>query len=348
MIESNKNPLTAAQIKNGSKIQSTKIIDTLLKTKRGFFSNTMTKFKFGILGKNQWVGSERLIKKYEQPFDYSAIALSQIKGFSITKSDATKFPNEFRNFISHIVDEHYEWMEKRAKFLIETTNNLAKLDPTEENYDLRMAEVKKRYPAANSQAIANIRKKQVLEKSFSPIEKISKITRNDLTLPSIGNHIVNNKKSLQNLTINAGMTPTNIQSSIGKYMTNPGSVKNSVFKTLTFEEALAPTFVKRQMNVSTSATKFSLYNNLTPIMSLNATIGSGKFRSLLNSSAQNNLQAGFNKPSNLKFLKENENKQFVIGAKIIELIDPYDRHKPSTPNPFKTIAAHLQKMGNNN
>jgi CRP-like cAMP-binding protein len=93
IIQSQKNPLTAFEPPHIK-------VDTTLKTKRGFLSQSTSSLRFGILESNQWAGEERLLKKEEQPFGYSIIARTPVKAYEITRQDAKrKLPTELMLFL---------------------------------------------------------------------------------------------------------------------------------------------------------------------------------------------------------------------------------------------------------
>ncbi len=160
-LESRKSPLTVA----AGNLSSKRTVDTLIKPKRGFFSDTINKFQFGILERNQWAGEERLLKEREEPFDYSVVAMSKVLAYAISKRDAEKrLPTEFKEFLQRIVSERFRWIEERTKSLVATTRTVAQMDPSKERYDEHLRDLVKKYPAAMPNALKNIRKLQLMTK----------------------------------------------------------------------------------------------------------------------------------------------------------------------------------------
>eukprot|EP01022_Parablepharisma_sp_SALTPOND_P014651 TRINITY_DN200_c0_g1_i1.p1 TRINITY_DN200_c0_g1~~TRINITY_DN200_c0_g1_i1.p1 ORF type:complete len:428 (+),score=37.72 TRINITY_DN200_c0_g1_i1:1395-2678(+) len=333
-IESAKNPLSIAEALQG-KTRKTRVVDTYLKTKRGFLSKTMNKFQFGILGKNQWVGAERLIKKFEEPFDYSAIAISKVRVFALTKKDAQKFPNEFRDYIVNTVHSNYKWIEGRAKHLIESSNELARMDPSEANYDQSLAEAKKRFPAATPYVITNIRKKQLLQKTISQVASNNYFaSRNSVSLPQIAPLSV---KAASNTIYPNRIANTKYQSFIASTNSQLPHTKKTTSST---ENTLNAALVKYKLTAATSASRLALYNSLTPTMAMNTTVSNGKFRILGSTLDQYDKKQA---ESTAKAFEESKLNQFIVGTKIINLVDTSKNARPTTPNPFSLLKLNGSK-----
>ena len=161
IMQSNRNPLSVLDTRNCK-------VDTSLKTKRGFLSRSINTFQIGLLESNQWAGEERVFKKDEQPFDYSIVARTSVEAYEIYKQDARKkLTTELMNYLARIMEQRYNWIELRTKYLIEKTRDVAGMDPSKEKYDDNLAVFHKRYPAASAYAVTNIRKKHLLSKAQS-------------------------------------------------------------------------------------------------------------------------------------------------------------------------------------
>ncbi len=159
MLRSGRNPLCPFSQRE----QDKKRVDTLLKTKRGFLSPSINTLNFGLLESKQWAGEERLLKNDDQPFEYSIIANTFVKAYEISKFDARKkLPTELMMFLVKLVEQRYKWIEQRTRYLVEKSRAVATMDPSNEKYDENLLETSKRYPAASSYVINNIRKKYFL------------------------------------------------------------------------------------------------------------------------------------------------------------------------------------------
>jgi len=152
IVESEQNPFSLSEKK----------LDVLLQSKRGFLSRTMNKLQFQILEKNQWVAEERILRKKDEPCDYSVIAKTKIKAYSITKSDAIKkLPKELLSSLMEMVKQKTKWKQDRTKSIVNTSVDIAQMDPSKAKYDEKLAKIRKKFPAATPNALINIGKLQI-------------------------------------------------------------------------------------------------------------------------------------------------------------------------------------------
>ncbi len=137
----------------------------MLKTRRGFLSQSTSSLTFGLLESKQWAGEERLLRNEDEPAEYSIAARTQVRAYEISRADARKkLPTELMLFLVRLVEQRYLWIEQRTKYLVEKSRAVASMDPSKEKYDENLTETKKRYPAASAYVINNIRKKHFLLK----------------------------------------------------------------------------------------------------------------------------------------------------------------------------------------
>eukprot|EP00831_Metopus_contortus_P063604 TRINITY_DN5616_c0_g1_i4.p1 TRINITY_DN5616_c0_g1~~TRINITY_DN5616_c0_g1_i4.p1 ORF type:complete len:400 (+),score=65.19 TRINITY_DN5616_c0_g1_i4:203-1402(+) len=159
-VFSTRNPLCDSVNANP---KSKKKTDIDLRSIRGYMSHTTATYQFGILEKNQWVGEERILKKEEEPFDYTIEAKTNVKAFAISKQDAQKkFPKEFIESIQKEVQQRYKWIEQRAKNLARASTKVARMDPLSNKYDESLVVTSRKFPIASKVVLNNIRKKALI------------------------------------------------------------------------------------------------------------------------------------------------------------------------------------------
>eukprot|EP00830_Metopus_es_P015555 TRINITY_DN4514_c0_g1_i1.p1 TRINITY_DN4514_c0_g1~~TRINITY_DN4514_c0_g1_i1.p1 ORF type:complete len:636 (-),score=118.31 TRINITY_DN4514_c0_g1_i1:32-1909(-) len=328
-IQSNRSPLVALEEKNAPKI------DTFIRTKRGFLSNTVNSFKFGIVHSYQWVGAERLLKKIEEPFDYSVVALTKVKAYAVEKQEAKKFPPEIKDRLLDTLKEHYQLMEQRTRLIVQSTKLVAKMDPSHENYDDHLAELKKKYPSASRQVLSNLRKKQFLAQGVNETAKKMEemIKRNGL------------KKEMMSTTAAFPVIKgKHIKTFSGEEFTPFTEVKVDKSSFLgsrsptTFEsyDTLTKYSTKSKMKEALSAPNMAYSNNLMQIL------GKAKNKSRISrlgnlglSTVVNQMKSAANLEKTIaaNMISKSLNK-FSIGERTIELCDDSSTRRPFSPTPF--------------
>lgn len=274
------------------------------------------------------MGEERILKKVEEPFDYSVKARTKIKAYSITKIDANKkLPKEIMQSLVKMVEQRYKWIEDRARSLIKASVAVAKMDPSKEKYDEIFAKLTKKYPAAMPNALTSMRKKQIALKSYlTPHLSISEKDTDSLfssqkKLPSIENSLDISNVLMTELPRVA-----------------PASTKeNKSLLTLRAKPFIQEKkYKKNKMPNATSVSGVFSGFPLIPILNKNV--------------AKKYIQNMFDVSKSVKFHDRNngslfekfpneldtiEMKQFIVGTKAIRIVN--NRNRQTTPNPFNSL-----------
>ncbi len=326
-MESKRSPLSSLDT------QQRRNVDTIVslhvhadRTNRGFLSNTTNKFQFGILEADQWVGAERLLRKFDAPLDYSVVALTRIKALAITKHDAGKFPQELRQRLMDMMQNRYMWTEERAKTLVKASQSVASMDPSHENYDASLAAVRKRYPAASSYVIAGIRKRQLLKKLLAKDSG----TRN---LPDPADNLT------VTATVGTSLTSTFCRQNSKYSFPSLCPPKRPLAGARNSVASFYPSTLGHSMHSAASIARFVMSPGLVPTLSkgkvLKGVMGSGHRREM----SENDLNFG-------RELDRKKLNQFEVGKRRIQLVTFKEaRDRPITPNPFFLLSSGLTKPG---
>ena len=325
-VLSTRNPLLDAP---KSKRHLEKKTDLDLRTVRGYMSPTTNKYNFGILEKNQWVGEERLLKKEEEPFDYTVIARTKVRAFSITKQEAQKkFPKEFMDFVEKEVMQRYKWIEQRAEHLAKTSKAVANMDPFSLKYDENLIKISRKYPTASTSVLTNIRKHEIITRSASPVKSVfqSGATISLMPLPMIKAESNNSSPK------NGGMPSTKFEQlnksvervSNPSTRASPGRTSGSLTERLMQGRDKYKVEIASATPVCVDSRGMVPYFNKPLYKSRIAVLGSMR---VLPTKIQYGL---YNKQGD----GEDEVKNFQVGNKMISIIEKNANKRTNTPNPF--------------
>lgn len=336
-VLSTRNPLQDAIPET---ISPKKKTDIDLRAVRGYMSHTTTTYQFGILEKNQWAGEERLIKKSDEPFDYTISARTNVKAFVVTKEEANKrFPKEFMDFIEKGVIQRYKWIEERAKKLVINSSRVARMDPLDKKYDENLLNVAKKFPTATKPILNNIRKNDLLGRSLS--------TKRNIFQQNAVNQLTNvtcaqsQNMSRNDDTLFTSVRKTSVKESVVESQP-PSLISSVILKSDKSSERLLQQNNKFKVDNAAGA---PIYTNVKAIMpyftrplykSRVASIGMMKM-----SSTRNSLPYLYSKNDGV------EDQKFKIGNRQIRAIHRgANSIRVSTPNAFGYLSARNASLEN--
>ena len=327
-------------------------MDISLRSNRGFLSSTTSTFQFGILEKNQWAGEERLLKETNEQMGYSILAKTKVRAFAISKEDAKKkFTKEIMEFIVKMVDQRYSWIKNRAKALSQASANMAKMDPSNIKYDDSLAEMKKKYPTAAPYVLTTIRKKFISEKSTSSHKLVP-----NLQMASV-------HASIDTSLLKASHPATNRAK--GGIMTNRTSISGDPNMSLPSALVFQNSFAKASMNSKYLDATAPPSTRVLPVAMSLATsasrlVGGAIYAPVFTGAItkKRNLSTGaqgFNLASRkgqtlydekltakLKAeMNQNNLNKFMVGKRVIKVLDDASGPRPITPNPFALLSGKL-------
>jgi CRP-like cAMP-binding protein len=151
-----KSTLEAIAYENGQG----KYVDTTLQCKRGFLSESFSKFQLGEAIAGQWIGDDFLVLVNSTTYSYTAIARSKVICLELQREEYDTIPKDILNqFRKHILDRRI-WILDRMKNVTHFVDKLMKTTSTVD-YSESLAEKKKKLPLATMSAIDAIRKKEL-------------------------------------------------------------------------------------------------------------------------------------------------------------------------------------------
>lgn len=303
------------------------LTDVALRTKRGYLSTATNSFQFGILEKHQWVGEERLLRLNDEPAGYSIVAKTKMRTFAISKEDAQKkFTKEITSYIKSIVEQRYQWILGRARSLIHSSMNVAKMDPSCINYDQNLTEQTKRFPSATTYVLTNIRKKSI-------ITTINKgLLKQRIEVCTANKTARNTAESTFRSTCYEGKILPNISSRI--------SSPKGAFHFLSEQKDIMDTSKKSKiMSIAASAPKFAFRDVLTPVLNSGHNVVSGVRCRRSSVVEEKDDMWDINNE-----LRTKEFSNFGIGKRTISLIDSAIEKRPKTPNPFGKLRRNFRNI----
>ena len=290
-----------------------KYVDTSLQCKRGFLSDSFSKYQLGEAVTGQWIGDDFVVFS-NSTYPYTAIAKSKVICLELQKDDYDTIPDELLEpFRKHII-ERREWILDRMKNVTQFVDKLMKISNTID-YSDSLEDKKRKLPLATMSVIDAIRKKELSKGLLLNMPS-------DLTLPEIPLKEIR-KHSLSNVEIK----PSQKIRSLFR-LSHPLSYTESIAKDSTTSQNGIAKYLSKCTPLSyASATK--PLNSIFPVIQKEAKPESKLMQSV---SFSSHLSPTAGEIKIIRFGKKELNT-FSIGKKTICLLSSR-KAKPPTPNPY--------------